>query len=79
MGQYPDRGGHWTEALVPLDGEMVELDVLLPRCAAAALEATARCQGLTTGQMVRQIIQTFLGAQDKLRLTRNAERPGPAR
>ena len=42
-----------------LDGEIVEFSVLLPGWQAAALEATARSQGLTTGQMVRHVIQDF--------------------
>jgi hypothetical protein len=42
-----------------LDGEIVEFSLLLPGWQAAALEATARSQGLTTGEMVRHLIQDF--------------------
>jgi len=45
--------------LTLLDGEIVEFSVLLPGWQAAALEATARSQGITTGQMVRHLIQDF--------------------
>jgi hypothetical protein len=40
-----------------LDGEMVELSLLLPSRQAAALEMAAQEQGLTTGQMIRQLIR----------------------
>jgi len=45
--------------LTLLDGEIVEFSVLLPGWQAVALEATARSQGITTGQMVRHLIQDF--------------------
>jgi hypothetical protein len=45
--------------LTLLDGDIVEFSVLLPGWQAAALEATARSQGITTGQMVRHLIQDF--------------------
>jgi hypothetical protein len=45
--------------LTLLDGEIVEFSVLLPGWQAAALEATARSQGLTAGQMVRHLIGEF--------------------
>ena len=47
--------------LTLLDGEIVEFSVLLPGWQAAALEAAARGQGLTAGQMVRRLIQDFFG------------------
>lgn len=47
--------------LTLLDGEIVELTLLLPGWQATALEATARSQGITTGQMVRRLIQEFFG------------------
>jgi hypothetical protein len=39
-----------------MDSEIVELSLLLPRWQIAALEKAARQRGLTTGQMLRQII-----------------------
>jgi hypothetical protein len=42
------------------DGEMAEVALLLPAGQAAALEAAARRRGLTTAQLVRQIIRAFL-------------------
>jgi hypothetical protein len=38
------------------DHEVVELQLLLPRWQAAALEAAARARGMTTGQMLRRVI-----------------------
>jgi hypothetical protein len=40
-------------------GDMVELSLLLPDWQAAELEAAAHGQGLTTGQMMRHILQDF--------------------
>src|SRR5262249_6266733 len=45
--------------LMPLDEEVTELSLLLPGWQVAALEAEARSQGLTTGQMIRQLIRDF--------------------
>lgn len=42
-----------------LDGEMVELSVLLPSWQADALESAAQDHGLTTAQMVRFLIRDF--------------------
>jgi hypothetical protein len=52
----PDRS---EPNLTLLDGDIVEFSVLLPGWQAAALEATARGQGLTTAQMVRRVISDF--------------------
>ena len=38
------------------DHEVVELQLLLPRWQAAALEAAARSRGMTTGQLLRRVI-----------------------
>ncbi len=38
------------------DHEVVELQLLLPRWQAAALEEAARSRGMTTGQMLRRVI-----------------------
>lgn len=42
-----------------LDGEMVELALLLPSWQAAALELAAQDQGLSPGQMIRQLVRDF--------------------
>ncbi|HEV3236471.1 MAG TPA: hypothetical protein VGZ25_05755 [Gemmataceae bacterium] len=44
------------------DGEMVEIELLLPAWQIKALEAEAHSRGLTTGQMVRSLIGTFFDA-----------------
>ncbi len=44
----------------PRDGEMVELALLLPERQFVELEMAARGQGLTTGQMLRRLINAFL-------------------
>jgi hypothetical protein len=43
-----------------LDREMVELSLLLPEWQLVQLESAARSQGLTTGQMIRRLINAFL-------------------
>jgi hypothetical protein len=43
-----------------LDPEMVELSLLLPQQQLVQLESAARSQGLTTGQMLRRLINAFL-------------------
>jgi len=50
-----------------LDGEMVELALLLPSWQANALEDAAADQGLTTGQMVRTLIRDFFDQVHGLR------------
>jgi hypothetical protein len=42
-----------------LNGDIVEFSMLMPGWQAAALEATARSQGLTVGQLVRRLVQDF--------------------
>jgi hypothetical protein len=44
------------------DGEMVEIELLLPAWQIKALETEAHSRGLTTGQMVRSLIGTFFDA-----------------
>ena len=54
----------WPEPLaagVPADpartaNEVIELQLLLPRWQAAALETAARSRGMTTGQILRRVI-----------------------
>jgi hypothetical protein len=45
------------------DAEVVEVPLLLPRWQALALESTASCHGLTTAQMLRQVISDLLRDQ----------------
>ncbi|MFO0810879.1 MAG: hypothetical protein U0746_19800 [Gemmataceae bacterium] len=45
-----------------LDGEMVELSLLLPQWQVDALETAAHCRGLTAGQMLRRVINSYLSA-----------------
>ena len=42
--------------MIPLDTEVVELALLLPRGLAVALENEAEQRGLTAGQMLRRLI-----------------------
>jgi hypothetical protein len=55
----PRAGGTSGTDIARLDGEMVELAMLLPSWQAAALEMAAEDQGLTAGQVVRQLIRDF--------------------
>jgi hypothetical protein len=41
------------------EGDMIELPLCLPAWQAAALEEAAHSRGLTTGQMLRGIVQEF--------------------
>jgi hypothetical protein len=49
----PRPGGR---EITPLDNEVVELNLLLPRWQAEALEEAANSRGLTAGQMLRKLI-----------------------
>ena len=51
--------GRISADIARLDGDMVELSVLLPSWQAEALESAAQDQGLTTAQMVRSLIRDF--------------------
>lgn len=44
----------------PVDGDVVELRLLLQGWQVTALETAAHDRGLTAGQMVRSLLQTFL-------------------
>ncbi|HZU36945.1 MAG TPA: hypothetical protein VFA18_13585 [Gemmataceae bacterium] len=48
-----------TDTVLGLDGEVVELSFLLPDWQANALEAVAHGRGLTTAQMLRDILGEF--------------------
>ena len=52
-----------ASALRPLDEEMEELSLLLPKSQAAVLEREANRQGLTPGQLARSIIRDFFLCQ----------------
>ncbi len=43
-----------------LDGGVVELSLLLPQWQIDAIEAAAISRGITTGQMLRRVINTYL-------------------
>ncbi|HKA06382.1 MAG TPA: hypothetical protein VKD71_03935 [Gemmataceae bacterium] len=49
-----------TREITPIDHEVVELALLLPRWQAEALEDAAHRRGLTTGQMLRRMIGSSL-------------------
>ena len=51
-----DLRGDGPGSVSRLDGEMVELSLLLPLWQVEVLETAARGQGLTAGQMLRRII-----------------------
>jgi hypothetical protein len=51
-----------TREITPVDNEVVELSLLLPRWQAAALEQAAHDRGLTAGQMLRRLIGVTLRA-----------------
>lgn len=46
------------------DSEVVEMPLLLPRWQVVALEATARQNGLTTGQLIRRVINDIVSDTD---------------
>jgi hypothetical protein len=49
-----------SDQMIRLDGEMMEMLLLLPNRQAAALERAARAQGLTSGQLTRRLIAAYL-------------------
>jgi hypothetical protein len=49
-----------SEQIFRLDGEMMEMLLLLPNRQAAALERAARAQGLTSAQLTRRLIAAYL-------------------
>jgi hypothetical protein len=49
-----------TREITPIDNDVVELALLLPRWQAEALEDAAFQRGLTTGQMLRKLIGASL-------------------
>jgi hypothetical protein len=53
-----------SREITPLDNEVVELALLLPRWQAEALEEAAHNRGLTAGQMLRKFIGNGLKSLD---------------
>jgi len=49
-----------TREITPLDNEVVELALLLPRWQAEALEDAAHARGLTAGQLLRKLVGATL-------------------
>jgi hypothetical protein len=49
-----------TREITPLDSEVVELALLLPRWQAEALETAAHAHGLTAGQLLRKLVGATL-------------------
>jgi hypothetical protein len=47
-------------SLLPDDGQVAEVELLLLAAEIAALESAARYHGQTVGQMIRQIVRGFL-------------------
>ena len=45
-----------TREITPIDQEVVELALLLPRWQAEALEDAAHARGLTAGQLLRRLV-----------------------
>ena len=54
------QNAEFHEGLVPLDGEVAELSLLVPCWQAAALEKVAGTQGMTSGQLLRRIVQQVI-------------------
>jgi hypothetical protein len=46
-------------------GDVVEVPLLLPSWQVEALEAAAHAQGLTAGEMVRQLLSEFLSQSSR--------------
>jgi hypothetical protein len=51
------------DRIVTLDEEMTELALLLPGWQAQSLEAVARSEGVSAGQIVRRLIQEYCGVR----------------
>ena len=51
-----------TREFTPLDSEVVELSLLLPRWQAEVLEEAAHDRGISAGQMLRKLIGVTLCA-----------------
>ncbi|MFO0969195.1 MAG: hypothetical protein U0793_26875 [Gemmataceae bacterium] len=51
---------HAESVLLPLDEQMAELSLLIPRTQANALEAAAQSEGMSIGQYIRRALQQAL-------------------
>jgi hypothetical protein len=49
--------------MIPLDAEVIEVAILLPRWQAVALESAAKQRGMSAGQMLRRMIGAAVGVQ----------------
>jgi hypothetical protein len=56
----PTKGAVVDADVVPLDGEMAELSLLLPRAQALALIEAAQHQGVSVAQFMRQLVRQAL-------------------
>ena len=54
----------------PLGAECMEVPLLTPVWQYAALERAANSQGLTTGQLLRQLIAAYLEGRNDVRLSK---------
>jgi hypothetical protein len=73
--------GSVQDRFAGLDGEVVELALLLPRGPAVRLERLAAARGLTLAQLVRLVLREYLATQpaagtEKARSSR-ADSPAP--
>ncbi|MBL8798335.1 MAG: hypothetical protein JNM56_30855 [Planctomycetia bacterium] len=56
---WPKPGRSMSAELSPLDGDMVELALLLPSWQAEALQSSAHQHGQTAGQVLRALIGDY--------------------
>lgn len=56
------ENAEFHEGVVPLDGEVAELSVLVPSWQAAAIEKAAGIKGISAGQLVRSILQQVINS-----------------
>jgi hypothetical protein len=72
----PQRDGSRPPEATPcFDAEVAELTFLLPGWQAAALEEAAQSVGMTTGQILRKLIQDFLVRNKERRPSNRAGNP----
>jgi hypothetical protein len=57
---HPVRPTPFHAPFASIDGQMAELPLLLPQTQARALEAAARARGLSTGALVRLLVDDYL-------------------
>jgi hypothetical protein len=80
--KMPYKGPEKADPISRLDGEVIEVSLLLPAWQMAALERCASSRGLTLGQLLRLLIRDHLTCQPDPAAPgdpgRPASRPGPA-